>query len=79
MVWGDFEEDEGTVEGHIGRSQQNRKIMDVFPDGDMGKHAVTHYKVLERFGYVTLIECRLRDRTNAPDSSPHETHWPSNI
>ena len=59
LVWGDFDEDEGTVEGNIGRSQQNRKIMDVFPDGDMGKHAVTHYKVLERFGYVTLIECRL--------------------
>ena len=40
LVWGDFDEDEGTVEGNIGRSQQNRKIMDVFPDGDMGKHAV---------------------------------------
>ncbi len=59
LVWGDFEEEEGTVEGNIGRSQQNRKVMDVFPDGYMGKHAVTHYKVLERFGYVTLIECRL--------------------
>jgi len=59
LVWGDFEEDEGRVEGNIGRSQQNRKVMDVFPDGETGKHAVTHYKVLERFGYVTLIECRL--------------------
>ena len=59
LVWGDFDEEEGSVEGNIGRSQQNRKIMDVFPEGDMGKHAVTHYKVLERFGYVTLVECRL--------------------
>lgn len=59
LVWGDFEEDEGTITGHLGRSLKNRKVMDVFPDGDVGKHAVTHYKVLERFGYVTLIECRL--------------------
>ncbi len=59
LVWGDFEEDEGTVTGHLGRSLKNRKVMDVFPDGSMGKHAVTHYKVLERFGYCTLVECRL--------------------
>jgi len=59
LVWGDFEEDSGTIEGHIGRSLKDRKIMDVFPEGEHGKHAVTHYKVLERFGYVTLIECKL--------------------
>lgn len=59
IVWGDFEEDEGTVTGNVGRSLKNRKIMNVFPDGDFGKHAVTHYKVLQRFGYVTLIECKL--------------------
>lgn len=59
LVWGDFEEDEGTVTGNLGRSLKNRKVMDVFPEGDVGKHAVTHYKVLERFGYVTLVECRL--------------------
>ncbi len=59
LVWGDFEEDSGTIEGHIGRSLKDRKIMAVFPEGDYGKHAVTHYKVLERFGYVTLIECKL--------------------
>jgi len=59
LVWGDFEEDEGTVIGHVGRSLKNRKVMEVFPDGDYGKHAVTHYKVLKRFGYVTLIECKL--------------------
>ena len=59
IVWGDFQEDEGTIEGHIGRSAKDRKVMDVYPDGSHGKHAVTHWKVLERFGYVTLVECRL--------------------
>ncbi|MCF8463495.1 MAG: RluA family pseudouridine synthase, partial [Flavobacteriales bacterium] len=59
IVWGDFEEDEGTIEGHIGRSVKNRLQMDVFPDGSQGKHAVTHYKVLERFGYVSLVQCKL--------------------
>lgn len=59
LVWGDFEEDEGIVEGNLGRSLKNRKLMTVFPDGDFGKHAVTHYKVLKRFGYVTLVECQL--------------------
>ncbi len=59
LVWGDIEEDEGTIIGNIDRSTKNRKIMAVFPDGDKGKYAVTHYKTLERFGYVTLVECRL--------------------
>jgi 23S rRNA pseudouridine1911/1915/1917 synthase len=59
LVWGDFEEDEGTVIGHLGRSKKDRKVMTVYPEGDYGKHAVTHYKVLERFGYITMIECRL--------------------
>lgn len=59
IVWGDFEEDEGRIEGNIGRSVKNRLQMDVFPDGSQGKHAVTHYKVLERFGYVTLVQCKL--------------------
>jgi len=59
LVWGSFEEDEGTITGNIGRSLKNRKIMHVFPDGDYGKHAVTHYKVLDRIGYVTLIQCKL--------------------
>jgi len=59
LVWGDFEEDEGTIVGHVGRSLRDRKVMTVFPEGDYGKHAVTHYKVLERFGYVTLVECQL--------------------
>ena len=59
LAWGDFEEDEGTIEGHIGRSPKDRKIMYVFPDGSEGKHAISHYKVLQRFCYVTLVECRL--------------------
>lgn len=58
LVWGDVKED-GTVEGNLARSPKNRKVMQVFPDGDYGKHAVTHYKVLKRFGYVTLVECKL--------------------
>ena len=59
LVWGRIEEDEGRVEGNIGRDLRDRLQMAVFPNGDYGKHAVTHYKVLERFGYVTLVECRL--------------------
>lgn len=59
LVWGNLEEDEGTITGNIGRSLRDRMKMAVFPDGDNGKHAVTHYRVLERFGYVTLVECRL--------------------
>tara|TARA_B100000287_G_scaffold86476_1_gene79063 strand:- start:2938 stop:4005 length:1068 start_codon:yes stop_codon:yes gene_type:complete len=60
LVWGDFDQDDGTITGNIGRSLRNRKVMDVFPNGqEYGRHAVTHYTVLERFGYVTLVECRL--------------------
>jgi 23S rRNA pseudouridine1911/1915/1917 synthase len=59
LVWGDFEADEGTIEGHIGRSLKDRRQMTVFPDGSYGKRAVTHYKILQRFGYVTLVECKL--------------------
>ena len=59
LVWGDVKQEEGTIEGHIGRSLKNRLQMKVFPEADFGKPALTHYKVLERFGYVTLISCRL--------------------
>lgn len=60
LVWGNFEEDEGRVEGNIGRSPKDRMQMAVFPpDSGTGKHAVTHYRVLERFGYVTWVECIL--------------------
>lgn len=59
LVWGDVVEDEGTIEGNIGRDQRYRKQMDVFPEGDYGKTATTHYTVLERFGYATLVECQL--------------------
>jgi len=59
LVWGDVKEDQGTIIGHIGRDIRDRKLFTVFPEGDQGRHAVTHYKVLERFGYVTLVECKL--------------------
>ena len=59
LVWGDFENDEGTVNAHVGRHQRFRKLFTAYPDGDHGKEAITHYKVLERFNYVTLVECRL--------------------
>ena len=59
LVWGDMDHDEGTIEAHIARHQRHRKMFDAYPDGETGKHATTHYKVLERFGYVTLVECVL--------------------
>ena len=58
LVWGDFDEDDGTIVGNLARSPRDRKIMDVCDD-EHGKHAVTHWHVLERFGYVTLVECVL--------------------
>ena len=59
LVWGNFDEDEGTITGNIGRSLKERQKMYVFADGSDGKWAVTHWRVLRRFGYVTLVECRL--------------------
>ena len=59
LVWGDIKEEKGTITGNVGRNLRDRKIMDVFPEGDSGKHAVTHFKVMERFNYVTLVECKL--------------------
>ena len=59
LVWGDLKNESGTITGHIGRSLKNRKIMSVFPDGEYGKNAITNYRVVERFGYVTMVECKL--------------------
>jgi len=59
LVWGDVEAEEGTIVGHIGRSLKDRRVMTVFPDGEYGKEAISHYKVLRRFGYVTLVACQL--------------------
>lgn len=59
VVWGNIKEDSGTIVGNIGRDPNDRLRFKVFPDGDQGKHAVTHYKVIERFGYVTVVECVL--------------------
>ena len=58
LVWGDLE-GSGTIQGKIGRSKKNRKIMAVYSEEEEGKHAVTHYNVIERFGYVSLVECTL--------------------
>ena len=63
LVWGNVKEEEGTITGNIARHVKDRMQMAVFADPEIGKHAVTHYKVLERFGYVTLISCKL------------ETYW----
>jgi 23S rRNA pseudouridine1911/1915/1917 synthase len=59
LVWGNLKDDKGTITGHIGRSLKDRRIMSVFQEGEFGKHAITHYQVIERFHYVTLVECRL--------------------
>lgn len=60
LCWGNLNNESGTIIGNIGRNFKNRKIMDVFPEGgEYGKHAVTHYKILERLGYVNKIECVL--------------------
>jgi 23S rRNA pseudouridine1911/1915/1917 synthase len=59
LVWGDFEEETGTITGHIGRSTRDRRIFTVITDGTQGRHAVTHYTVVERFSYVTLLDCKL--------------------
>jgi len=59
IVWGDFDEESGTIEGNIGRHPKDRREMTVFKDGSSGKPAVSHYKVLEPLGYVTVVECRL--------------------
>jgi 23S rRNA pseudouridine1911/1915/1917 synthase len=59
LVWGDFTENKGTIVAHVGRHQRFRKIFEAYPDGEHGKDAITHYEVLERFGYVTLVQCTL--------------------
>lgn len=59
LVWGNFDEQAGTITGHIARNPSNRFQMTVFEDGEVGKHAVTHYKVIQDYYYVTFIECQL--------------------
>lgn len=59
IVWGDLEQDSGTIIGNIGRHISNRLQMAVFDDENIGKHAITHYKVLERLGYISVVECKL--------------------
>ena len=55
LVWGDLIENAGTIRAHVGRNLSYRKLFDAYPEGDHGKEAITHYKVLERFNYVTLF------------------------
>jgi 23S rRNA pseudouridine1911/1915/1917 synthase len=59
LVWGDVQEDAGTIRAHVGRNLRYRKLFEAYPEGDHGKDAITHYKVLERFNYVTLVQCVL--------------------
>ena len=59
LVWGDLEKDQGTIIAHVGRNLRYRKLFEAYPEGDHGKEAITHYKVLERFNYVTLVQCVL--------------------
>jgi len=59
LVWGDLQEESGTIIAHVGRHQRFRKLFEAYPEGEHGKEAITHYSVKERFGYVTLVECVL--------------------
>ena len=59
LVWGDLKNDKGTIVAHVGRNLRFRKLFEAYPEGDHGKEAITHYTVLERFNYVTLVECVL--------------------
>ncbi|MEY3208684.1 MAG: hypothetical protein RL064_715 [Bacteroidota bacterium] len=59
LVWGDVAEDAGRIEAHIARHKQNRKMFDAYPEGEIGKHAITHYKVIEKYNYVSLVSCIL--------------------
>jgi pseudouridine synthase, RluA family len=59
LVWGIPEPPSGTITGHVGRSIRDRKIMQVYPDGSQGKSAITHYRVIEDLGYISMVECKL--------------------
>ncbi|RYZ29504.1 MAG: RluA family pseudouridine synthase [Chitinophagaceae bacterium] len=59
LVWGDVQDDEGTIVAHVGRNLRHRKLFEAYPEGDHGKEAITHFKVVERFNYVTLVQCVL--------------------
>ena len=59
LVWGNVAQDEGSIDAHIGRNPNDRLCFKAYPDGSQGRNALTHYRVVERFGYVTLVACRL--------------------
>ena len=73
FVWGNMADDEGTISGNIGRHPKNRLQMSVYEDGSAGKHAVTHYKVIERFKYMTWVECKL-ETGRTPQIRAHFKH-----
>ncbi len=59
LVWGEPSSDSGTIRAHVGRHKRFRKLFDAYPEGDYGKEAVTHYSVVERLGYVSIVQCEL--------------------
>jgi len=59
LAWGEFDPPQGTVNVNVGRSLKDRRVTVAFPDGDMGRTAITHYKMLQEFRYVSLVECKL--------------------
>ena len=59
VVWGDLQQEEGTINAHIARHERLRKMFTTYPDGDKGKHAITHYKALQHLNYVSVVECVL--------------------
>ncbi len=59
LVWGELNEDIGTIDMHIGRHARHRQLFTVYPDGDHGKHAITHWQTLEKLYYVSLVKCTL--------------------
>src|SRR3984893_15113217 len=73
LLWGDLQAESGTVVAHVGRHKRFRKLFDACPEGEYGKEAITHYKVLERFGYVTLVQCGL-ETGRTPQIRVHMKH-----
>ena len=59
LIWGEPKIEKGTITGNVGRSVRDRRVMDVFPDGSQGKHAITHYEVIKPLRYVSLVKCNL--------------------
>jgi 23S rRNA pseudouridine1911/1915/1917 synthase len=76
LVWGNVENDEGTIDKNLKRHPKDRRLITTTEDED-GKRAITHYKVVERFGYATLLEFRLETGTNTSNQGSHKIYWSS--